>query len=344
MSPADRYSRQTRCRAIGAAGQEQISASRVLLVGLGALGSCLADTLTRAGVGELILVDRDIVELSNLQRQVLYDEADARAGRPKAEAAAARLAGVNSEVRLHPLCEDFTPETFEAIDGAASLDLILDGTDNFATRYLLNDLAMRHGIPWIYGGVVSTHGTAMVILPGRTPCLRCLLPEPPATGETETCETAGVLLPAVQAVTAFQASEAIKILTGAIDSVTRGIMMIDTWEHRHSVHMREAGPSPRCVTCQGKAFPALEADWSAPVSLCGRDAVQVRPRGTDELCLAVLARHLETAVEHLQLSDTMLRFEVDACRFSVFPGGRALIFGITDPQRARALYDRYVGA
>jgi len=316
----------------------------VLLVGLGALGSSLADSLTRAGVGELILVDRDVVELSNLQRQVLYNEADAQAGRPKAEAAATHLAAVNSTVRLRPLCVDFTPKTFEAIDRAEELDLILDGTDNFATRYLLNDLALQHGIPWIYGGVVGTHGTAMVILPGQTPCLRCLIPEPPATGESETCETAGVLLPAVQAVSSFQAGEAIKILTGATESVTRGIVMLDTWDHRHSLHMQKAGPTSHCATCRGEDFPALRADWSESVSLCGRDAVQVHPRGGQELRLATLADNLAGAADHIELSDVLLRFEVDGCRFSVFRGGRALIFGVTDPQRARTLYDRYVGA
>lgn len=316
----------------------------MLLVGLGALGSNLADTLTRAGVGELILVDRDVVELSNLQRQVLYDEADAQAGRPKAEAAAARLVTVNSNVRIRPLCVDFTPRTFEEIERAEELDLILDGTDNFATRYLINDLALQHCIPWIYAGVVGTHGTAMVILPGQTPCLRCLIPEPPATGESATCETAGVLLPAVQAVTSFQAAEAIKILTGATDAVTRGIVMMDLWNHRHSLHMQHAGPSEHCATCRGEDFPALRADWSESVSLCGRDAVQVYPRGTEKLRLKPLADNLAGAVDHIRLSDTLLRFEVDGCRFSVFPGGRALIFGVTDPQRARALYDRYVGA
>jgi len=315
-----------------------------LLVGLGALGSNLADCLTRAGVGELILVDRDVVELSNLQRQVLYDEADARAGSPKAEAAAQRLAAVNNNVRLRPMCVDFTPDAFETIMEAGRLDLILDGTDNFATRYLINDLAMKHKIPWIYGGVVGTHGTAMVILPGETPCLRCLIPQAPATGESETCETAGVLLPAVQAVTAFQASEAIKVLTGATDAVTRGIVMLDIWEHRHSVHMQAAPATASCATCRGEEFPALHSNWSAPVSLCGRDAVQVYPRGAEPLRLDLLANNLAAAAENMQLTASLLRFEADGCRFSVFPDGRALIFGVADPQRARALYDRYVGA
>ena len=344
VSQAERYSRQTRCNSIGSQGQTRLAQSRVLLVGLGALGSNLADTLTRAGVGELILVDRDVVELSNLQRQVLYDEADAIAGRPKAIAAAQRLAQINSEVSLKPVCADFTPKLFEGIDGSAQLDLILDGTDNFSTRYLLNDLAMRHQIPWIYGGVVGTHGTAMVIVPGQTPCLRCLIPEPPATGESETCETAGVLLPAVQAITAFQAAEALKILTGATPAITRGIMMMDSWDYRHSVHMQKAQVSAHCPTCRGESFPALEADWSEPVSLCGRDAVQVQPRGTDAIDLSRLADNLASAVESLQFSESLLRFEVDACRFSVFQDGRALIFGISDPQRARTLYDRYIGA
>jgi molybdopterin-synthase adenylyltransferase len=340
MSLADRYSRQIRFPPLGEKGQERLRRSSVLLVGIGALGSSLAETLVRAGVGRMWLVDRDVVEASNLQRQQLYTEADV--ARPKAVAATDHLARINHEVHLTPLAEDFGPRVYAELDGRP--DLILDGTDNFATRYLLNDLALRDGLPWIYGGVVGSRGTAMAILPGLTPCLRCLMPEPPATGESETCETAGVIAPAVASVTAFQAAEAMKILTGHVDAVTRGILMLDVWRHEHTVRMAAATPSESCMTCLGREFPALERDWSDAVSFCGRDAVQVQPRGTSQLDLARLATRLEGTAADLELTAHLLRFRVDDCRFSVFAGGRAILFGLQDTDRARVLYDRYVGA
>lgn len=340
MSDGDRYSRQTRFLPFGSEGQRRLGGSSVLLVGVGALGTSLADTLVRAGVGRIWLVDRDIVELSNLQRQLLYTEDDI--DRPKAVAAAEHLRRINSDVDVRPLAEDFGPDVYGDLE--AKPDLILDGTDNFATRFLINDLALRDGVPWIYGGVVGSKGTAMVILPGVTPCIRCLMPIPPATGETETCETAGVLAPAVASVTAFQAAEALKILSGNPGDVTRGILILDVWRHEHAVRMADATPAPHCATCRGEEFPSLEQDWSGSVSLCGRDAVQVHPRATSTVDLEKLAARLGSITTDLELTTHLLRFRVEDCRFSVFAGGRAILFGLHDEDRARVLYDRYVGA
>ena len=340
MESQDRYSRQVRFQHFGEAAQARLRDSSALLVGAGALGTWLASMLVRAGLGRLTIVDRDVVVLSNLQRQLMFTEADV--DRPKAVAAAEHLRAANHEVEVTPVAEEFTPRTFAELPQPP--DLILDGTDNFATRYLLNDLAAKHGIPWIYGGVVGAHGTAMVVLPGEAPCLRCIMPEPPATGETDTCETAGVLAPAVAALTAFQAAEALKILAGLDDAVTRGIVVLDTWNHRHDLRMTEAKPSPACPACAHQEYPALGADWSGAVSLCGRDAIQVQPRTGADLDLRNLAANLEGAVESPQLTPDLLRFRAEGCRFSVFPGGRALLFGAGDVDRARILYDRYVGA
>lgn len=342
MTGADRYSRQIRLAEIGPERQAQLQRSTVLIVGIGALGSHLAEHLARAGVGHLILVDRDIVELHNLQRQVLFDEADAAAGAAKASAAATHLQTVNSEVTCTALVEDFGPDTFAALP--ARPDLVLDGTDNFATRYLINDLCAKEGLTWIYAGVVGCHGTAMVVPAGRGPCLRCMMPEPPATGESQTCETTGVLGPAVGMVTAFVATEALKILSGRGDAVSRGIFTFDLWHFDADLKLREAGSAPHCKTCTGESFPALEMDWQQSVSLCGRNAVQVLPRGSKQVSLDGLAVNLLGAVAGLEQLEQMLRFEVEDVRFTVFPGGRALLFGIDDTDRARSLYDRYIGA
>ncbi len=342
MSSQDRYSRQIRFGPLGEEGQRRLGSSTVLLVGIGALGAHLAETLVRAGVGQILLVDRDVVEESNLQRQVLYTEADATAGRPKAVAAADHLGQINSSCVIQPVVEDFLPEVYE--DLGVRPDLILDGTDNFATRFVLNDLAHREGVPFIYGGAVGASGTAMVILPGETPCLRCLLPQAPATGEGDTCETVGVLAPAVQMVAAFQAGQALKILTGHRDEVARGIYIIDVWSDDYGLRMQQMRSLPDCVTCQRGEYPALVATATPAVKLCGRNAVQVHPRAGAKVDLQRLANNLRDTADDVEVTPHLLRFGVEGCRFSVFQGGRALLFGTDEIERARILYDRYVGA
>ncbi len=342
MSKNDRYSRQIRFASLGEEGQRRLADSSVLLVGVGALGSLLAETLVRAGVGRMVLVDRDVVELSNLQRQVLYTEADAAAGRPKAIAAAEHLRSINSDCVIEAVAEDFLPQVYSDLD--LRPDLLLDGTDNFATRFVLNDLAHRDGVPFIYGGAVGSSGTAMVILPGETPCLRCLLPRAPATGEGDTCETVGVLAPAVQMVSAFQAAQALKILSGHRDRIARGIYIIDAWSDDYGLRMQNVRPLADCATCQQREYPALSATATPAVRLCGRDAVQVHPRAGATVDLERLARNLLGTAEDLEVTEHLLRFRVEGCRFSVFAGGRALLFGTSELDRARILYDRYVGA
>jgi molybdopterin/thiamine biosynthesis adenylyltransferase len=335
---AGRYSRQIRLQAIGPEGQARLRAARVLIVGCGALGTHLADTLARAGVGTLWLVDRDVVEWSNLQRQVLFTEADASAGTPKAIAAAARLAEVNRDCRVEPFVADCSLDFLQRLPGAP--DLVLDGTDNFPTRYLLNDWCARHRRPWIYAGAVGTEGASMVVRPGG-PCLRCLWPEPPSNADVGTCETVGVLAPAIAAVTAFQATEAIKLLVGA--EAQTGVFTCDVWRGSYAVLPLAAGPAADCPVCTGTAFPALDAPPAASVSLCGRDAVQIDPGLDHRLDLEGLAARLRAAATGIERTAHLLRFEVDGARFSVFPGGRALVFGVRDPLRARALYDRWIG-
>lgn len=334
----DRYSRQVRVAGIGAEGQARLRRSRVLIVGCGALGTHCADALARAGVGELWLVDRDIVEWSNLQRQVLFTEADAAAGTPKAVAAAHRLGEANAESTVRPFVDDFAPAFLSRLPGAP--DLVLDGTDNFPTRYLINDWCARDAIPWIYAGAVSTEGAAMVVPPGG-PCLRCLWPEPPQQAFVANCETVGILAPAITAVTAFQVAEALKILVGA--SPTRGVFTCDVWRGHYALIAGGGDPADDCVVCRGRTFPALTEPRHDAVTLCGRDAVQIDPPARRAVDLDTLAARLRGSATDLVRTNHLLRFTADGCRFTVFPGGRTLLFGVHDPLRARALYDRWVG-
>ncbi|MBL9078639.1 MAG: ThiF family adenylyltransferase [Planctomycetes bacterium] len=334
----DRYSRQTRLAGIGLEGQRRIRASTALVVGCGALGTHAADALVRAGIGRLWLVDRDIVEWSNLQRQVLFTEADAERGLPKAVAAAERLAAANRDVAIEGHVADCTAAFLATLP--ALPDVVLDGTDNFPTRYLLNDWCARHQRPWIYAGAVGTEGAAMVV-PVGGPCLRCLWPEPPNGADVGSCETAGILAPAIAAVSAFQVAEALKLLVGATPS--RGVYTCDVWRGSYQLLALRAEPAADCPTCSGRAFPALDAPPASAVTLCGRDAVQVDPPDRRDLDLDALARRLGSATARLERTEHLLRFEADGVRFSVFASGRALLFGVQDPLRARALYDRWIG-
>ncbi len=336
----DRYSRQIRFAPLGREGQDRLRHARVLIVGVGALGSHLADAIVRAGVGAVWLVDRDLVEHHNLPRQILFDEADATHGRPKASAAAAQLRSVNSACAITAIDDEFTVDTMA--EHGIAVDLILDGTDNFATRYLINDLAMQRRVPWIYGAALGAEGMAMAVVPGQGPCLRCILPEPP-TGNGGTCDTDGILQPTIAMVTAFQIAQAVKILSGRADTLARGVFVVDVWRNVYGLQLQGVTSSEACPTCTGREFPALSRAADTTVSLCGRDAIQVRLADGTALDLDVVATRLSRAGIEVTRAGELLRFTADGCKVSLFPSGRALLFGIADPKRALTLYDRWVG-
>jgi adenylyltransferase/sulfurtransferase len=335
-SEAGRYSRQVRFQPIGEEGQRKIRQARVALVGCGALGSFQAEALARAGIGYLRLIDRDVVEWSNLQRQWLYTEADARDGSPKAAAAAKRIAEINSDVAAEPVVADLTPDA--APDLLEGVDLILDATDNFETRYLVNDFAVSQGIPWIYGAAVGSYGLEMPVLPGVSACFRCVYPNPPQ-GEQPTCETAGVLGSITSMIAAVQVADALRLIVEG--TLRPRLTTIDVWG---GAIRQIAAPDrdPDCPCCARSEFPFLEGERRAPISLCGRNAVQIHgeKRGMN---LGALAERLRPFGE-VRVNDFALRAMIAPYELTVFPDGRAIIKGTTDTGVARSLYARYVGA
>lgn len=347
--PADpawaRYSRQMLVPEIGDAGQSRLAESRVVLVGCGALGTALANILVRAGVGFLRIADRDYIELNNLQRQILFDEQDIADGLPKAEAAARKLRRVNSSVRIDAVVADVNYSSIERhADGA---DLLLDGTDNFETRYLINDLAVKTNRPWVYGAVVGTTGLVMPIIPGMSPCLRCVFPDAPPAELNPTCDTAGVLSPAVNVVAAFQAMESIKILIGRFDAIVKGLVNCDAWTGRVvTLDVNSAADRADCPCCGQRRFVHLDGTMSsATTSLCGRNAVQINPPGALHVDLDLIAAKLrQVANGAVVCNEYMVRAKVDLFELTVFPDGRTIVMGTHDPDAARTLYAKYVGA
>jgi len=347
MSFADRYSRQMRVPGIGKAGQERIRAARVTLCGVGALGTVLANTLVRAGVGQLRLIDRDFVEPSNLQRQVLFDESDVLENLPKVEAAARKLRAINSDVQLDAITADIDRTNIEGF--CADADLILDGTDNFEVRYTINDVAVKLNKPWIYGGAVGVEGMTMTILPGETPCLRCVFEQSPGPGEVGTCETAGVLGPIVAITASYQAAEALKILAGRTDSINRELYMYNCWENT-SRRVKIAplrGRKGQCPCCAKRQFEWLDGQQGTQTTaLCGRNAVQVSQRRSSKLDFAELRKQLATATS-VTANKFLMKFTLTDAgtehEFTVFPDGRAIIKGTDDLDRARTLYAKYIG-
>lgn len=340
MAGFERYARQTLFAPIGKAGQETLSKASVAIIGCGALGTGLANHLCRAGVGHLVIADRDYIELNNLQRQILFDEEDIAQHLPKAVAAVNRLRRVNSETRLDALVEDINADGIEAL--VKEVDLVLDATDNFETRYLLNDACIKHQRPWIYSGVVASYGVTMNILPGETPCLRCVFPEMPQPGTSATCDTVGVLNGIVAAITGVAATEALKILLKS-EKISREMFWMDVWEN--TSERVELPRQPECPACGQHSYEFLETlSGSHSTSLCGRNAVQVRAgkRG-DRIDLAALAERLRP-VGQVNQNAFLLRFLVDDYELTIFPDARAIIKGTDDEQVARSLYARYIGA
>jgi molybdopterin-synthase adenylyltransferase len=323
---------------MGEEGQQRIRKASVAIVGCGALGSVQAETMARAGVSMLRIIDRDFVELSNLQRQFLFDENDATEAIPKAVAAARRLARVNSDVVLEPMVADLTASN--AADLFEGIDLILDGTDNFETRFLINDAAVRGSIPWIYGAAVGSYGLKFAVIPGRSACLRCIYPEYPSAPQPN-CETEGVLAPVTLTIAALQAADALGILARGTDEIENRITTVDVWSGE--IRQIDAPPrDPDCPCCARREFVYLDGSRRAPVSLCGRNAVQIHER-LRPVDLRELANRLGP-IAPVRSNEFALRADLDPYELMVFPDGRAIIRGTTDVGLARSLYARYVGA
>ncbi len=334
-----RYSRQILFPALGEAGQRRLLRSRVAVIGCGATGSVIANLLARAGVGYLRVVDRDFVELNNLHRQILFDEEDAAEALPKAVATARKLRRINSQITVEDVVTDVNPGNVSGL--IRDVDLVMDGTDNMETRYVLNDACVRLEKPWIYTGAVASYGMTMTIIPHETACLRCVMPEPPTPGSLATCDTAGVLGPAVSVVASIAAGEALKWLSGMAE-VTRGMLHFDLLDNRLE-RFEIRGPRPDCPTCGRGEYAFLEAEaGTQSVTLCGRNAVQVSAAGSSPPDLSQLARSLEK-VGRVRVTPYLLRVQVDDYEFTIFPDGRAIIKGTDDPALARALYARYIG-
>lgn len=372
----NRYHRQILLHCIGEAGQQRLREAHALVVGCGALGTMIVDSLARAGVGTLTIVDRDVVELTNLQRQILFDEHDVTApggGMPKAEAAKNKIARINSDVHVNAHVDDFNHRNAEKfVEGA---DIIMDGLDNFETRYLLNDLAVARGLPYIYGGAVATTGVSMAVLPvprhrstrqvgheskvkwdaqQSTPCLRCVFPEAPPPGTSPTCDTAGVLAPAVAIIAAHQVTQAIKLLTGHIEALDRSLFSIDVWTNDTRRFNISGARSEACPCCGQGRFEFLEGSSAGAItSLCGRSAVQITPASASggHLNLAEIAARLSphgTFSHHKFLLRGEFHSErspqQEPIELTLFPNGRAIIKGTTEPEVARSIYAKYIGA
>ncbi|GIO14557.1 molybdopterin biosynthesis protein MoeB [Cohnella xylanilytica] len=347
IAPDQRYARQIRFAPIGREGQSKLGQARVAVVGAGALGCVIANHLARAGAGSLLLIDRDIVDFSNLQRQLLYDEADAASGAPKAFAAAKRLSAVNGSIGIEPRAVDLTSANAETL--LAGVDLIVDGTDNFGVRYLINEVAVKHGIPWIYGAAVGASGMTMTIRPGVTPCLRCLFPSAPPGGSLDTCETAGVVAPIVDAIASIQAMEAIKLLSGHPEALHGSLLQVDLWNHHWQPLSVAGARRADCPVCAGRRFEALDSASSEPmaVSLCGRNTIQVAPAEPVGLDLDRLANRWNAqGVGQVERTPYLLRLrlpEPDGVVLAVFPDGRALVTGTEEPAVARRIYASFLG-
>ncbi len=337
---SNRYSRQILFPPIGACGQQRIMKSRAVLIGCGGLGTVLADILVRAGIGFLRIVDRDFVEESNLQRQLLFDLEDVKDNMPKAAAAQRRLRAINPEVETEAVVKDV--DSSSIISLVKDVDVILDGTDNFETRYLINDVAVSQGTPWIYGGAVGSSGMTATIIPGETPCLRCIFEESPPPGITPTCDNAGVLASIIHIIASVQASEALKLLSGRKDDIASGLLFMDVWQSEYrKIEMPRARDD--CETCGKRNFEYLNAERGSFVtSICGRNAVQLSWKEDHKINLAEMAEVLKKSGK-VAVNRFMLKFSNEEVSITLFPDGRAIIEGTSDTQRGRELYAKFIG-
>jgi len=335
----ERYARQILFPGIGEEGQRKFLEAKAVVVGCGALGSVIANTLTRAGVGHLVIADRDFIELNNLQRQILFDEKDIARGLPKAIAAAEKLRRVNSSIRIEPLVTDVNFGNIETLIQGA--DVVLDGTDNLETRYLINDACLKNGIPWIYGGVIAGYGMTMTIRPGKTPCLRCLFKEIPPPGTTATCDTAGVLGPIVGVIASIESAEAMKLITGR-GRLNEGLITVDLWENRFDT-IAISEQTADCPACGRGEYEFLSArEGIHTTSLCGHNAVQVSVKSAARLDFTELARRL-APIGEVSFNEFMFRLKADGHEMTLFPDARAIVKGTTDESEAKTLYAKYIG-
>ncbi len=335
-----RYSRQILFNGIGEEGQRRLRQSRVLIVGCGALGSAQAESLARAGVGSLRIADRDFVEASNLQRQTLFTERDASERIPKAVAAANHIGEINRDIAVEPEIVDVNHSNIERL--VKDCDVVLDGTDNFATRYLINDACVKHEINWVYGAAVASYGVTMTIQPHRTPCLRCVFEEAPPAASAPTCDTAGVIMPIISIVAAVQVAEALKLLTGQNESLHHSLMQFDIWRNEWR-KINPGAPSPDCPTCGLANFAMLEAEAGEFAAvLCGRDAVQISPAQSTQINFEQLAEKLRFTGD-VKFNDYLLRFRTGDFEVTVFQDARSIIRGTSEIKTARSLYAKYIG-
>ena len=336
----ERYSRQVLFSGIGEEGQRRLLQSRALIIGCGALGSAHAESLARAGVGKLRIVDRDFVEASNLQRQTMFTERDADERIPKAVAAANHIREINGDIEVDSKIADVNHSNIERL--IDDCDVVLDGTDNFATRYLINDACVKHEINWIYGAAVGSYGVTMTIRPHQTPCLRCVFEEAPPAASAPTCDTAGVIMPIISVVAAVQVTEAIKLLTGQTEDLHRALMQFDVWRNEWR-KINPGPPAPDCPTCAVGRFETLEAaSGEFAAVLCGRDAVQISPAQVTQLNLRELAERLRVTGE-VKFNDYLLRFRTGDFELTVFQDARSIIRGTSEITTARSLYAKYIG-
>ena len=336
----DRYSRQILFDEIGREGQERLSRSRVLVVGVGALGSAQAESLARAGVGNLRLADRDFVEASNLQRQTMFTESDAADRTPKAIAAAKHIREFAAHLNVEPEIIDVNNSNIERL--ITGCDLVLDGTDNFATRYLINEACVKHEVNWIYGAAVGSYGVTMTIRPHQTACLRCVFESAPPAASSPTCDTAGVIMPIISVVAAIQVAEALKLLTGNAEALHRSLMQFDVWRNEWR-KINPGPPSASCVTCAKGNFELLDASASDLAAvLCGRDAVQISPGHSTQVDFAQLAARLQPTGD-VKFNEYLLRFRTGDFEMTVFPDARSIIRGTSEVRTARSLYAKYIG-
>ena len=340
----ERYCRQMMFAQMGVAGQRKLSAGRVLLIGCGGLGSVLADMLVRAGVGYLRIVDRDFVELNNLQRQVLFNERDVDEGLPKAVIAAQRLGEINSQVAVEPVVADVHAGNIESL--LDSIGLVLDGTDNLPTRFLINDATVKHRIPWVYGACVAAEGMVLPILPGVTPCLACVWDRPPPPGLTPSCAAVGVIAPIVHLVASYQAVAAMQILTGRLDALNRRLLRIDAWTGEvQQIDLQAAFDQHDCPCCKRGRYEYLsDSESASAVLLCGREAVQIRPERDVNVDFEELARRIAPGAKGPpRINRYLMQFEIERYAIALFRDGRAIIRGTRGAEEARAVYARYVG-